>query len=62
MKKIDRFRRPEQLLLFDPPKRRPVWTDLPQRVTERALELLVTMLEDHVQERTARKKGGERDV
>ena len=44
MGKEERFRRPEQLNLFHPPRIRPSWRDLPGPVRQRVVELMGKML------------------
>ncbi len=47
MKNQDRFRRPEQLNLYHPPRRLPQWKELPSEVQKNVITLLVQMLCDH---------------
>ena len=47
MKDLDRFRRPEQPLLFDPPRVLPTWVTLPPTVRLAVTRVVVKMLIDH---------------
>jgi hypothetical protein len=47
MKTQDRFRRPEQLNLYHPPRRLPRWKEMPSEVQQNVIGLLVQMLCDH---------------
>ena len=48
MKESERFRRPEQLQFFDPPKSVPAWKDLPPKTRRRVTRLLARMFEQYV--------------
>lgn len=48
MRKIDRFRRPQQLQLFEPARCLPEWRNLPAETRRRLTELLARMFEEHV--------------
>ena len=43
----DRFRRPEQLNLYHPPRRLPRWKQMPSHVRQDVIGLLEQMLSDH---------------
>jgi hypothetical protein len=47
MQAIDRFRRPEQLNLYHPPRKLPRWKQMPRKVRQDVIGLLVQMLHDH---------------
>jgi hypothetical protein len=47
MRTQDRFRQPEQLNLYHPPRRLPRWKQLPSEVQQNVIGLLVQMLSDH---------------
>jgi hypothetical protein len=47
MKTQDRFRQPEQLNLYHPPRRLPRWKELPSEVQQNVIGLLVQMFCDH---------------
>ena len=47
MRAVDRFRRPEQLNLYHPPRRLPRWKKMPSQIRQDVLGLLVQMLYEH---------------
>jgi len=61
MKEVERFRRPEQLQLFEPPRQIPLWRDLPTDIRRRVTELLARMFEDQVHVSVARKQEEDHD-
>ena len=61
MTKIQRLRDPEQLQLFEPPKRLPAWRDLPTKIRRRVTDVLARMFDEHFRGAQHNSKGG-RDV
>jgi len=58
MRAQDRFRRPEQLNLYHPPRRLPRWEEVPSEAQQDVIGLLVQMLSDQsLRVHCAAKKG-----
>ncbi|MCP3995087.1 MAG: hypothetical protein GY722_08475 [bacterium] len=57
----DRFHRPDQPLLFDPPRILPTWTALPLDVQQAVARLLFKMLRDHLAQRVDAQQNGAAD-
>ncbi len=47
IKTQDRFRQPEQLNLYHPPRRLPQWKELPSEDQQNVIDLMVQMFCDH---------------
>jgi hypothetical protein len=56
MKPVERFRLPRQLDLFEPPRRLPVWSDLPKETRRRVTEQLARLLEGYIRAHVAEKE------
>jgi hypothetical protein len=61
MRTQDRFRQPQQLNLYHPPRRLPRWKQLPSTVKQDVMGLLVQMLCDHYLRVHRTAKHGEAD-
>jgi hypothetical protein len=59
MQDLKRFRRPEQIYLFQSPRILPSWKELPADTHQAVTQLLVKMLRDHHRHlNPLQKKGG----
>jgi len=61
MSNAGRYRRPEQLFLYQPPRILPVWENLPPQIRQTVTKLLVKMLRDHQMHRTLTREKGAAD-
>jgi len=61
MQDVDRFRRPQQLCLFEPPKILPTWRNLPLDTRRKVTQLLAKLLEDYSRLSNTEKQRGESD-
>lgn len=61
MKTIDRFRRPQQLDIFEPPRILPSWRELPPETRKTVTKLLARMFQSYSRSRESegRKGGGD---